>query len=44
MKLQHGSGGKEIIHNDCSNTGLGEWCATERNKDCTSKKWAYCNK
>ena len=21
-----------------------EWCPTERNQDCTTKKWAYCKK
>ena len=35
---------KEIIHEECTDTGIEDWCATERNEDCTTKKWAYCNK
>ena len=39
-----GKNKKEIIHDGCTDTGIEDWCATERNEDCTMKKWAYCEK
>jgi hypothetical protein len=39
-----GKNKKEIIHDGCTDTGIEDWCATERNEDCTTKKWGYCDK
>ena len=35
---------KEVMINECITDGTEERCATERNPDCTTKKWAYCKK
>ena len=35
---------KEVMINECITDGTGERCSTERNPDCTTKKWAYCKK
>ena len=40
--FKEGKGKKAIMNEDCSSTGIEDWCATERNEDCTAKKWAYC--
>ena len=32
------------MRNECSETGIEDWCATERKEDCTANKWAYCKK
>ena len=39
-----GKNKKEVMMTKCSNTGIDDWCATERDPDCTPKKWAYCKK
>ena len=35
---------KIVVSNECVVRPDGEICATERNPDCTTKKWAYCKK
>ena len=30
------------LQSECVDGKDGKWCATERNEDCTTKKWAYC--
>ena len=35
---------KAVVRNECVKEGENEWCATERNPDCTYKKRAYCKK
>ena len=35
---------KVVLSNECVVRPDGEICATERNPDCTTKKWAYCKK
>ena len=42
--FKEGKGKKAIIRNECSETGIEDWCATERKEDCTANKWAYCKK
>ena len=40
--FKEGKGKKAVMNEGCSSTGIEDWCATERNEDCTAKKWAYC--
>ena len=35
---------KTIMSDECIERAEGDICATERNPDCTTKKWAYCKK
>tara|TARA_B110001469_G_C9647987_1_gene328831 strand:+ start:1786 stop:3297 length:1512 start_codon:yes stop_codon:yes gene_type:complete len=40
--FKEGKGKKAVMNEGCSSTGIEDWCATERNEDCSAKKWAYC--
>ena len=42
--FKEGKGKKAVMRNECSETGIEDWCATERKEDCTANKWAYCKK
>jgi hypothetical protein len=40
--FKEGNGKKAVMNTECSETGIENWCATERNEDCSAEKWAYC--
>jgi hypothetical protein len=40
--FKEGKGKKAVMHTECTDTGIENWCATERKEDCTPEKWAYC--
>jgi hypothetical protein len=40
--FKEGKGKKAVMHTECADTGIEDWCATERKEDCTAEKWAYC--
>ena len=40
--FKEGKGKKAVMKNECSESGIEDWCATERKEDCTADKWAYC--
>jgi len=40
--FKEGKGKKAVMNTECSDTGIEDWCATERKEDCSAEKWAYC--
>ena len=40
--FKEGKGKKAVMKNECSESGIEDWCATERKEDCSAEKWAYC--
>ena len=40
--FKEGKGKKAVMHTECADTGIEDWCATDRKEDCTAEKWAYC--
>ena len=40
--FKEGKGKKAVMKTECSESGIEDWCATERKEDCSAEKWAYC--
>ena len=39
--FKEGKGKKAVMKTECSESGIEDWCATERKEDCSAEKWAY---